>query len=89
MSTISEELRKRVAALTTEERREAPRHEAERREAERKEGDRFAAAHRANDERRAAYKDELTATTSILHTRAMGILNVKSLVPVTLDLVSS
>lgn len=45
--------------------------------------------HRAEETRAATYAVELVAATATLHTQADGILNIKSLVLVTLDLGSS
>jgi hypothetical protein len=89
-----EELRQRVAALTPEERHEAARQEAERvkferLEAERVEVARLAAAHRAEEDRAAAYAAQIASATATLHTQAMGILNIKPLVTVVLDIGSS
>lgn len=91
---LDEDLHKRVAALTLEERREAARQETERLEAERAQAARDKAecreaAQRAEVERAAAYAAHIATATATLHTQAMGILNINSLVPVTLDIGSS
>lgn len=91
-SAVDHNLRKRVTALTPEECREAARQEAERLEskrlhAERAEADRIG-ARRADEKREAAYAAELASVTAALHAQAMGILNIRSLVPVTLDITS-
>jgi thioredoxin-like negative regulator of GroEL len=89
-----EELRQWVAALTPEERREAARQEAERVESERLEAEhakaaRLAVARRAEEDRAATYAAQIASAMATLHTQAMGILNIKSLVPVVLDIGSS
>jgi hypothetical protein len=89
-----EELRQWVAALTPEEGHEAARQEAERVESERLEAERAEAAHlaaarRAEEDRAATYDAQIASATATLHTQAMGILNIKSLIPVVLDIGSS
>ncbi|XP_072150428.1 uncharacterized protein [Setaria viridis] len=83
----------RVAAFTPEERREAARQEAERLETARLEAERLAAERleeerRANEARAVVLADQAAAATATLHAQAMTILNIKSLVPLILELAS-
>lgn len=87
-----DELVHRVAALTLEERQEAARQEAERLDIERREAAhaeeaRIAAARR-EEARAAAYAAQVAAATAALHSQAVAVLNIKALVPITLDLAS-
>jgi hypothetical protein len=89
-----EELHQRVPTLTPEERCEAARQEAKHieskhLEAELAEAARLAAARRAEEDHAAAYAAQIASATATLRTQAMGILNIKSLVPVVLDIGSS
>lgn len=95
MSTPDQDaLRTHVAGFMPEERRDAARQEAERLEkecldAERAEADHLAVDQRTEEEHAEPSAAQITEATTTLHTQAMGILNVKYLVPVTHDLASS
>ena len=86
-------LERRVAAFTPEERQEAARQEAARLEAarlaaERQEAKRLEAERRDADARALVLADEVAAATAALHAQAAAIVNIKSLMPVVLDLTS-
>lgn len=83
----------RVQALTLEERQEAARQEAERladerREAESQEDARLDAIRQEEEARSAAYAAQVATATAALHSQAVAVLNIKTLVPITLDLTS-
>ncbi|XP_062208957.1 uncharacterized protein LOC133910652 [Phragmites australis] len=86
-------LERRVAAFTPEDRQEAARQEAARLEAarleaERQEAERLEAERRDADAHALVLAGEVAAATAALHAQAAAILNIKSLVPVILDLTS-